>query len=75
MKYLILLGCLTLFSSCEIDFEESETKYVDFGAIKYPIVKATDSCEYYVMKMTNGYTPKNYYYHYPQCSWCKKHKN
>jgi hypothetical protein len=72
MKYLFI--SLVFLTSCEIRYDDSEPKYVDFGTVYYPIVTATDSCEYYIMKMSNGYTMKNYYYHYPQCSWCKKHK-
>ena len=70
MKYLIIL--LVFFSSC-IQLQKEE-KYLIIGDEKYQIIKANDSCEYYTIKMTNGYPTKNYYYHYPQCSWCKKHK-
>ena len=71
MKYLIIL--LVFFSSC-IQLEKEDEKYLIIGDEKYQIIKANDSCEYYAIKFTTNYTPKSYYYHYPQCSWCKKHK-
>lgn len=64
MRFLLIL---LLFSSCI----SNEEKYLIIGDTKYEITKANDSCEYYAIKMTSG---KNYY-HYQQCSWCKKHKN
>lgn len=73
MKRLLIFSLIFL-TSCEIEFDEPDTKYIDFGSTKYPIVEASDSCQYYAIKMATGYTTKSYYYHYPQCSWCKKHK-
>jgi len=73
MKYLIII-LLVFFSSC-IEREHEEKYLIINDNIKYLIVKANDSCEYYTLKMPSGYSSKEYYFHYPQCSWCKKHKN
>lgn len=41
----------------------------------YDIATASDSCEYFSMKLgTGGYTSEIKWFHYPQCSYCKSHK-
>ena len=83
MKYLLL--SLLFLSSCEIEFTnepkkkteiiaDNEPKKIDINGTSYSIYKASDSCEYYAIKTKVNYVDKSAYYHYPQCSWCKKHK-
>lgn len=75
MRYL-LIGLLFL-SSCEIEYTDdiTEPKKLEINGTTYNIFKASDSCEYYAIKTKVNYVDKSQYYHYPQCSWCKKHKN
>ena len=72
MRLLATLLSMLFLVSC--DFEFIDTKYVIINGEKIEIAKASDSCEYLVIKSTINYQVKNNYQHYTQCSWCKNHK-
>lgn len=66
---------MVFLTSCEyVEYDETSKKELTIGYNTYPIVKANDSCEYYIMKISSTSGSKNYYFHYPQCMWCKNHK-
>ena len=47
------------------------------GNKTYEILTGSDSCQYYYMKMAPGngeWEQETQYFHYSQCSYCKKHK-
>lgn len=69
----ILLFSLILLTSC-VNYQDTQKYLVINNVTKYKIIKAEDSCEYYSIKLPSGYSAKDVYLHYPQCTWCKKHK-
>ncbi len=71
MRYLLIL---ILLSACNQTYQEEPYLVID-DVTEYKIVTAKDSCQYYTMSFPSGYTKKPYYFHYPQCKWCKKHKH
>jgi Skp family chaperone for outer membrane proteins len=63
------------YSEAKNQLEQKAQKWKqDIEAKKIEIAKASDSCEYLVIKSTINYQVKNNYQHYTQCSWCKNHK-
>lgn len=70
------LFCLIL-SSCNNDNKMiigiPPKKIFKVGETTYDIITGSDSCEYYSMKVgAGGYAYNTQYFHYPQCSYCKK---
>ena len=87
MKKLITFAlCCLILSSCNDDnvVKVSKDEYnklkgvpqqkvFKVGDTVYEIFVASDSCEYYpICIATGGYTNHIQYFHYPQCSYCKK---
>lgn len=71
-----LLIPLLFLSSCDGDFFKSNDTEKTFTVNykEYTIYKGSDSCEYYAIPMASTYSKDKQYFHYPQCSFCKKHK-
>jgi len=71
-----LLIALLFLSSCDGYFFKSNDTEKTFtvNSKEYTIYKGSDSCEYYAVPMTSNYSKDKQYFHYPQCSFCKKHK-
>jgi hypothetical protein len=71
-----VLFCLIL-SSCNNDNKLiigiPQQKAFKVGETTYDIITGSDSCEYYPMQVgAGGYFCHIQYFHYPQCSYCKK---
>jgi len=87
MKKIITFAlCCLILSSCDDDnvVKVSKDEYNKLKGIHqqkvfkvgdnvYKIFVASDSCEYYPIRIaTGGYANHIIHLHYPQCSYCKK---
>jgi len=77
MKKLITFAlCCLILSSCNDEYNKlkgvPQQKVFKVGNNVYEIFVASDSCEYYQIRIATGqYTNRIHYFHYPQCSHCK----